>query len=143
MHTTSTPGTITRQLQAITQNEITLGLLTREAHWNVTGPGFYQHHELFGAHYKTIDGYVDEIAERIRQLGPLAAGQPANTERDLQSSITGLMSGLVAQHKKTTELLKEGIRMAAAEGDEGTADLLTGILQGHDKMLWMLNASVN
>ena len=37
-------------------------------HWNVTGPNFVQHHELFGKIYDEVDDELDDFAERVRAL---------------------------------------------------------------------------
>ena len=44
------------------------------AHWNVKGVNFYQMHLLFDTVAKTIFKQIDEIAERITQLGGTANG---------------------------------------------------------------------
>lgn len=44
------------------------------AHWNVKGMNFYQLHLVFDATAKVIFKQIDPIAERITQLGGVAAG---------------------------------------------------------------------
>ncbi|MFN2976920.1 DNA starvation/stationary phase protection protein Dps [Terriglobus aquaticus] len=44
------------------------------AHWNVKGINFYQLHLVFDATAKVIFKQIDPIAERITQLGGVAAG---------------------------------------------------------------------
>src|SRR5690606_34219795 len=46
----------------------------KQAHWNVKGPNFIGLHELFDKIYEAVSEYVDEIAERIMQLGGRALG---------------------------------------------------------------------
>lgn len=46
-----------------------LAALAQNAHWNIQGPTFSQLHELFGGIYEDAAKAVDDIAERIRQLG--------------------------------------------------------------------------
>ena len=135
--------TLIAQLQEIVTVETRLAIATREAHWNVTGPAFYSLHGLFGAHYTTIDGFIDEVAERIRQLGFAVSGSPLMGSSELSSDADTLLEGLATRHMKLTNLLKKAIRLATDRQDEGTADLLTGMLEQHDKMMWMLNASVS
>src|SRR3990172_10751265 len=52
----------------------TLCLKTHGYHWNVTGLHFRSLHLMFEEQYTELAGAVDEIAERIRALGPLAPG---------------------------------------------------------------------
>jgi len=46
----------------------------KQAHWNVKGPHFIGLHELFDKIDEAVEAYVDLIAERIVQLGGIAAG---------------------------------------------------------------------
>ncbi len=46
----------------------------KQAHWNVKGPSFIGLHELFDQVAEAVEGYVDQIAERIVQLGGVAEG---------------------------------------------------------------------
>ena len=42
---------------------------TKFAHWNVKGPNFIALHKLFDELAETLEGHVDEIAERATALG--------------------------------------------------------------------------
>src|SRR3984885_10614139 len=46
----------------------------KQAHWNVKGPNFIALHELFDKINESAEGNVDDIAERIVQLGGVAEG---------------------------------------------------------------------
>ena len=46
----------------------------KQAHWNVKGPSFIGLHELFDKVAEAVEGYVDQIAGRIVQLGGVAEG---------------------------------------------------------------------
>ena len=52
-------------LQAVLTDSIDLYNTTRHAHWNVKGPQFHSLHELFETFYKTLEGDIDEVAERL------------------------------------------------------------------------------
>ena len=47
---------------------------TKQAHWNIKGPQFYQLHLLYDTLAEGVEGYVDEIAERATALGGVALG---------------------------------------------------------------------
>ena len=47
---------------------------TKQAHWTVKGPDFYQLHELFDKVAEAIEEGVDEIAERAVELGGVVDG---------------------------------------------------------------------
>src|SRR3989475_1143459 len=46
----------------------------KQAHWNVKGPSFIGLHKLFDDVNEDVEEYVDQIAERIIQLGGIAEG---------------------------------------------------------------------
>src|SRR3977135_631381 len=45
----------------------------KQAHWNVKGPSFIGLHKLFDEINESVEEYVELIAERIVQLGGMAA----------------------------------------------------------------------
>src|SRR4051794_26316477 len=47
---------------------------TLQAHWNVRGRHFYQHHKLFEELAGVVEAHLDELAERITTLGGYARG---------------------------------------------------------------------
>jgi starvation-inducible DNA-binding protein len=51
---------------------IDLQTQTKQAHWNVKGSLFIALHELFGKINEQVEDYVDDVAERIVQLGGVA-----------------------------------------------------------------------
>src|SRR5580704_3956059 len=53
---------------------IDLQTQTKQAHWNVKGPNFIALHELFDKIKEEEEDYVDDIAERVVQLGGVAEG---------------------------------------------------------------------
>ena len=53
---------------------VDLQMQMKQAHWNVKGPSFIGLHELFDKVAEAVEGYVDQIAERIVQLGGVAEG---------------------------------------------------------------------
>src|SRR5688500_12486224 len=47
---------------------------TKQAHWNVKGRDFIQLHKLFDELAETLEGPIDEVAERVTALGGIAKG---------------------------------------------------------------------
>src|SRR5512143_168390 len=47
---------------------------TKQAHWNVKGPNFYQLHELYDELAGRLLSHVDLVAERATALGGVATG---------------------------------------------------------------------
>ena len=64
--------TIADQLSKILADEYVLYTKTRNAHWNVTGSDFYDKHKFFEIQYGQLDGFIDNVAERIRSIGHFA-----------------------------------------------------------------------
>ena len=56
-------------LNILLADEYLLFTKTRNYHWNVVGKDFKERHEFFQQQYEKLDGMIDEIAERTRQLG--------------------------------------------------------------------------
>src|SRR6266478_3255125 len=65
---------VVKILNALLADEYVLYTKTRNYHWNVVGPQFNDLHKFFEAQYEELDGFVDEVAERIRQLGAPSPG---------------------------------------------------------------------
>jgi starvation-inducible DNA-binding protein len=53
---------------------IDLAMQAKQAHWNVKGPDFYALHKLFDEVAEGVQSSVDDVAERIAQLGGIAEG---------------------------------------------------------------------
>ena len=63
---------IASELAKILADEFVLYTKTRNAHWNVEGPDFYDKHKFFETQFAELDDFIDNIAERIRSLGHYA-----------------------------------------------------------------------
>jgi starvation-inducible DNA-binding protein len=142
MNTLSTDRPLVELLQELVITETRLAIATREAHWNVTGPSFYSLHEMFGAQYTQIDGFVDDLAERVRQLGYTVSGSPMTGASEPVPHADTLLNQLVDKQVRVELLLKRTIQAAQAHQDEASADMCTGMLEAHFKMMWMLRSSI-
>lgn len=121
---------------------------THSFHWNVSGPGFPQLHELFGAQYNELWAALDEIAERIRALGALApasgkamAAAASIKEAEGAPPALEMVKELLAGHEATIKTARPIVELAQGGGDEGTADLVISRIQAHEKAAWMLRAT--
>ena len=59
----------TTVLNQILVDTMVLRDLYKKHHWQVAGPTFYQLHLLFDKHFGEQSELVDELAERVQQLG--------------------------------------------------------------------------
>ncbi|UMQ42264.1 DNA starvation/stationary phase protection protein [Chryseobacterium sp. Y16C] len=130
-------------------DEFVLYTKTRKAHWNVEGHDFYNKHLFFESQYEELDEIIDRLAERIRMLGHYAPATLREylalthlSEHHLESndSLTYIRE-LLSDHESIIIHLRENIENFAVEfRDSGTSDYITGLLEAHEKMAWMLRS---
>ncbi|WP_026728870.1 Dps family protein [Flavobacterium denitrificans] len=139
-------------LTKILADEFVLYTKTKRAHWNVEGPDFYNKHIFFEQQYDAIDEIVDTVAERIRSLGHytpatlkdfLALTHLTEELQEKNDSI-GFIKELLLDHESIIIYLRENINFIANDlQDAGTSDFITGLVENHEKMAWMLRAHLN
>lgn len=138
-------------LNQLLADEVVLYLKTRNYHWNVTGPHFHDLHKLFESQYEELDTIMDEVAERARALGGQAQASACEfAERTRIPEHPGkfpkaekMLANLLEDHEAIVRFLRESIETTQNKhGDAGTADFLTGLMEQHEKMAWMLRATI-
>jgi starvation-inducible DNA-binding protein len=121
---------------------------TKQAHWNVKGPNFYQLHLLFDEIATVVYEYIDIVAERITSLAGVANG---TVRQSAASSLlpeypaipVGEKEHLRALAERLAAYLKhvrEGIEKTDELGDEATNDIYIEIARGLDQKLWFIEA---
>jgi starvation-inducible DNA-binding protein len=132
-------------------NAYLLLIKTKKYHWDVTGPEFRSLHELWEEHYEIMTETIDSIAERVRTLGNFPVGTAEGFLRfgSIQEhtgdvpSARQMVSNLVDDHEQIIRDLREHVDQCSEEfHDEGTADFLTGIMEQHEEMAWMLRSFI-
>ena len=134
-------------LSVILSDEMTLYIKTRKFHWNVAGESFMELHKLFESQYAELEIIIDQVAERISKLGGKTIG--TMNEFTLLSRIVehpnkypvqrAMISELLSDHEILIAELRKDIDVCASDShDAGSADLLTGILQQHESITWIL-----
>jgi starvation-inducible DNA-binding protein len=136
-------------LNTLLADEYVLYTKTRNYHWNVVGPQFNDLHKFFEAQYTELNVVVDDVAERARALGGPAAGTLAEftklarlgEEPGKTLSASAMVAALLADHEAIVQTLRKDLETCASKhGDQGTSDFLTGLMEQHEKMAWMLRA---
>lgn len=143
---------VAHSLSKILADEFVLYTKTRNAHWNVVGPDFYNKHKFFEEQYGQLEEIVDQVAERIRTLGHYA---PATFKQYLElthlsedirgkNDSQGYIKVLLEDHESILIHLRENIDgYANSLKDLGTSDYITGLMEKHETMAWMLRAHLS
>jgi len=137
-------------LDARLADAVDLQTQMKQAHWNVKGPTFISLHELFDKVNEDVEDYVDDIAERVVQLGGVAHGTARQSAarstlveypavRDSHQHVEAVSSALAAFGKS----VRAAIDRTDGLGDKDTADLFTEISRGVDKWLWFVEAHLH
>ena len=132
-------------------NSYLLLVKTKKFHWDVVGPQFRTLHQLWEEQYQTLTETIDSIAERVRTLGGYPVGTMEGflkvaTLKEDPGDIpvaTEMVARLVDDHEQIIRGLREHIDQCSENfHDEGTADFLTGLMEGHEQMAWMLRSFI-
>ena len=136
-------------LAPLLADEYLLYTKTRNYHWNVVGPQFNDLHKFFEAQYEALDEIIDDVAERARALGGRAVATLAEFMKlarlkehpGRQLAAREMLRDLLADHEALIQTLRRDLDAALARhGDAGTNDFLTGLMERHEKMAWMLRS---
>lgn len=137
-------------LQARLADSLDLGLVTKQAHWNLKGPQFIGIHLMLDTFRTAQDEWTDSMAERIVQLGGTARGtvQEVVSRTSLTPyptdsyKIADHLAALIERYAACANAIRQNIEDTDEAGDPDTADLFTEVSRGLDKQLWFLEAHV-
>ncbi len=143
---------VTQLLSILLADEMTLYIKTRKSHWNVNGKSFMELHKLFERQYQQLEEYIDEIAERIGKLGSNTIGTmkefiSLSTLKENPAKYptqTDMLQELLNDHETLIRQLRKQIENCSKKyNDAGTADFLTGIMEAHETISWILRRYLN
>jgi starvation-inducible DNA-binding protein len=132
-------------------DEHLLYMRLRNYHWNIVGMAFGPLHALFQEQYEDLADEIDDVAERIRMLGPTVPGTLTEmlqlatlAERPGElPDAQGMIAQLVADHEAIIRHLRKDVRACDEQYDDvGTSDHLTALMEKHEKMAWLLRAHI-
>ncbi len=144
--TTATTNALSRLLG----DTFVLYVKTQGYHWNVTGPRFAQLHTMFETQYLELREAVDEIAERIRALGPMAPASQRQflalasvaEQEDQPPDALEMVRQLAEDNTTVIATAAMVLKAAEAAADAVTVDLAVRRMTIHEKTRWMLRASL-
>jgi starvation-inducible DNA-binding protein len=140
---------VTDILNYLLADEYLLYTKTRNYHWNVTGTHFHDYHKFFESQYEELDGIIDKVAERARSLGGKALGTMGEFLKAARlkeytkdyPEAKKMLLALLEDHEELINILREDLESCAQKyKDMGTSDFLTGLMEQHEKMAWMLRS---
>jgi starvation-inducible DNA-binding protein len=136
-------------LNSLLADEYLLYTKTRNAHWNIQGKNFNELHKFFESQYDSLDIIIDDTAERVRSLGHFALGSlkdflkvaRLSEQNDDFNNQNNIIQTLLQDHESLIRSLRKDITNVSGElRDLGTADFMTGLMEQHEKMAWMLRS---
>jgi starvation-inducible DNA-binding protein len=139
------------ELNKLLSDEFVLYTKTLKFHWNIEGRDFHALHLFLNDQYNQLQTIIDSVAERVRKVGHFAIGSMKEflTETSLKEhSATSpvaesMLAELVSDHdsliRKTRILIED---FDKKYDDKGSSDFITNVMKEHEKMAWMLRASV-
>jgi starvation-inducible DNA-binding protein len=125
---------------ALLADEYVLYTKMRNYHWNVAGPQLEPEdnvNEVVGLARAVGGDAIGTIQEFTRhaRVKKHPAHCPARRE---------MIVDLLGDHETIIRQLREDVLITAEKyHDMGTSDFLTGILEQHEKMVWMLRANLD
>jgi len=140
---------VAQALNVFLADEFVLFTKTKNAHWNVEGANFHGLHLFFEEQSKALDDIADSIAERIRTLGHYA---PATLKEFLDlthfseqlweiNDGPGFIRELLNDHESLIMQFRQKVNYFAIDlKDAGSSDYITGLIETHEKMAWMLRS---
>lgn len=136
------------QLNLLLADTMTMRDLYKKAHWQISGPTFYQLHLLFDKHFNEQTGLIDTIAERIQTLGGVSLAMAADVAETTQidrpprgrEMVPVQISRLLDGHQIIIGHVRKLSRRDSELGDDGTNDLLISqVLRTNEMQIWFLS----
>ena len=121
-----------------------------QVHWYMRGAGFMVWHPKMDEYMDSLDGYLDEISERLITLG----GKPYSTLTEfLQNSeieeeageyrnVEESLERVLVIYRYLSELFQKGLDVTDEEGDDVTNGIFADAKTETDKTIWMLAAEL-
>lgn len=142
----NTPNSpVVKELRRQVANAFVLYANYKHYHWQTFGPHFRDLHKLFDELAAEVFGSLDELAERVRMIGPdppahlieavdLATVRPAAPHSTMREMVEEADGNALIVIKE----MRDGARVAEEHHDPGTVDIFSRTVQIHEKHEWFL-----
>ena len=139
------------QLAHTLSDTVNARFIAQGYHWNVMGTDFTQMHAFFAEIYEMFDGAIDPLAEYLLKNGydaPYLLGDFLEMSCIKEDRIEGGDSrAMVLSLLRVTESLKTDATklfdIANELGAQDVANYAAELLDGYNKTLWQLKATIN
>lgn len=129
-------------------DQVVLYVKLRNYHWNITGPQFFNIHNLTEEYYEHLADTLDEVAERIRQLDetPLSTMQSylehTSLDEEQETTFTAeeVVKRVLADFQRLLDDSNQILTAAEDEDDIATADIMAEQIDWLEESIWMLKA---
>lgn len=138
---------VTAALTTVLADEMVLYVKTRKFHWNISGESFMELHKLLEKHYDQLEESIDAVAERINKLGAKTIGTMGEFLKETSikeapgkyPSSKEMIRELLKDHETIIQNLRKYVDDCSEKyKDAGTADFLTGLMEQHETIAWVL-----
>jgi starvation-inducible DNA-binding protein len=141
----SADSPVVQNLRRQVANSFMLYLNYKHYHWQAFGPLFRDLHKLFDELAHEVLESIDPLAERVRMIGQdppthlieiadLATVAPANRHTTVREMVEEADRHALLVVKE----LREAAKVADSHDDPGTVDLMSRLVQVHEKHEWWL-----
>lgn len=138
-------------LQLVVADLVVLSLYGKNAHWNVSGPGFRSAHLALDDLVANASSAADSVAERLRALGHAVDGTPQAVAAWTSPVPTAPLSGgsavpetvrWIADLTDAVAIRIRGAAVHVAAVDAPTGDLLNAVIMDLEKQKWLLGSEL-
>lgn len=125
--------------------------ILHQIHWYMRGQGFLVYHPKMDDYMEELDGYLDEISERLITLG----GSPFSTLKefseqskltespgDFNRSMTDHLGRVVEVFRYLVGHFQDALDATDQDGDDVSNDIYVGAKGSLEKHIWMLEAEL-
>ncbi|MDW8742682.1 Dps family protein [Streptococcus suis] len=136
--------------QAVADLSVAHSIL-HQVHWYMRGAGFMIWHPKMDEYMDELDGYLDEMSERLITLGgaPFSTltefsenSQLKEVPGDYNLTIEEQLARVVEVFRYLAALFQKGLDVSDEEGDSVTNDIFNVAKASIDKHIWMLQAEL-